>query len=34
MTGVTAESHSNSVERIFPRLGRVRSTDAIVAAFS
>jgi nicotinamidase-related amidase len=34
MTGVTAESHLNSVERIFPRLGRVRSTDAIVAAFS
>jgi nicotinamidase-related amidase len=34
MTGVTAESHSNSVERIFPRLGCVRSTDAIVAAFS
>jgi nicotinamidase-related amidase len=34
MTGMTAESHSNSVERIFPRLGRVRSTDAIVAAFS
>ena len=32
MTGVTAESHSNSVERIFPRLGRVRSTDAIAAA--
>jgi nicotinamidase-related amidase len=34
MIGMTAESHSNSVERIFPRLGRVRSTDAIVAAFS
>jgi nicotinamidase-related amidase len=34
MTGMTAESHLNSVERIFPRLGRVRSTDAIVAAFS
>jgi len=33
MTGVTAESHLNSVERIFPRLGRVRPTDAIVAAF-
>ena len=32
MTGVTAESHSNSVERIFPRLGRVRSTEEIVAA--
>jgi len=34
MIGMTAESHLNSVERIFPRLGRVRSTDAIVAAFS
>lgn len=34
MTGVTAESHLNSVERIFPRLGRVRSTNAIVAAFN
>jgi len=34
MTGVTAESHSNSVERIFPRLGRVRSTDAVVTALS
>jgi nicotinamidase-related amidase len=33
MTGMTAESHANSVERIFPRLGRVRSTGEIVAAF-
>jgi len=32
MTGVTAESHANAVKRIFPRLGRVRSTDEIVAA--
>jgi nicotinamidase-related amidase len=32
MTGVTAESHANAVERIFPRLGRVRSTEEIVAA--
>jgi nicotinamidase-related amidase len=32
MTGVTAESHANAVERIFPRLGRVRSTDEILAA--
>jgi nicotinamidase-related amidase len=32
MTGMTAESHANSIERIFPRLGRVRSTDQIVAA--
>jgi nicotinamidase-related amidase len=34
MTGSTAESHSNSVERIFPRMGRVRSTDQIIAALS
>ncbi|MGA3081972.1 MAG: hydrolase [Terracidiphilus sp.] len=33
MTGMTAESHANSIERIFPRLGRVRSTGEIVAAF-
>ncbi|MGA2350190.1 MAG: hydrolase [Terracidiphilus sp.] len=33
MTGTKAESHANSVERIFPRLGRVRSTDIILAAF-
>ncbi|HXR39503.1 MAG TPA: hydrolase [Terracidiphilus sp.] len=32
MAGVTAESHANAVTRIFPRLGRVRSTDEIVAA--
>ena len=32
MTGMTAESHANSIERIFPRLCRVRSTDQIVAA--
>jgi nicotinamidase-related amidase len=31
MTAVTAESHANSIERIFPRLGRVRSTDQIIA---
>jgi nicotinamidase-related amidase len=31
MTGITAESHANSIERIFPRLGRVRSTEQIVA---
>lgn len=33
MTGLNAESHANSVERIFPRLGRVRSTGEIIAAF-
>ena len=32
MTGMTAESHANSIERIFPRLGRVRSTEEIVTA--
>jgi nicotinamidase-related amidase len=33
MTGTSAEGHANSVERIFPRLGRVRSTAEILAAF-
>jgi nicotinamidase-related amidase len=32
MTGTSAESHANSIERIFPRMGRVRTTDQIVAA--
>jgi nicotinamidase-related amidase len=32
MTGRNAESHANSIARIFPRIGRVRSTAAIVAA--
>jgi nicotinamidase-related amidase len=32
MTGMSAESHANSVQRIFPRIGRVRSTGDIVAA--
>ncbi|MGO8757793.1 MAG: hydrolase [Terracidiphilus sp.] len=32
MTGRTAESHANAVQRIFPRMGRVRSTAEIVAA--
>jgi len=32
MTGRNAESHVNSVTRIFPRMGRVRRTDEIVAA--
>jgi isochorismate hydrolase len=32
MTGVTAESHANSLERIFPRMGRVRTTQEILAA--
>jgi nicotinamidase-related amidase len=32
MAGMSLEGHANSLERIFPRMGRVRSTDAIVAA--
>jgi nicotinamidase-related amidase len=32
MTGVSAESHANSIERIFPRMGRVRTTEEIIAA--
>jgi nicotinamidase-related amidase len=32
MTGLNAESHANSVTRIFPRIGRVRSTEEIIAA--
>jgi nicotinamidase-related amidase len=30
MTGLTAEGHLNSITRIFPRIGRVRSTEAII----
>ncbi len=33
MTGMTAESHANAIERIFPRIGRVRMTGEIVAGF-
>jgi hypothetical protein len=32
MTGMSAESHANAIERIFPRMGRVRRTEEIVAA--
>jgi nicotinamidase-related amidase len=32
MAGIHAESHANAVERIFPRLGRVRTTQQILAA--
>ena len=32
MTGMSPEAHANSIERIFPRIGRVRTTDQIVAA--
>ncbi len=34
MTGTNAESHGNSIERIFPRMGRVRTTEQIVAALA
>jgi nicotinamidase-related amidase len=34
MTGQSAESHANSTTRIFPRLGRVRSTEEILAALN
>jgi nicotinamidase-related amidase len=34
MAGLTVESHANAVERIFPRLGRVRGTEEIVAALA
>lgn len=34
MTGMTAESHVNSTTRIFPRLGRVRATEEILAALA
>ena len=32
MTSRTAESHTNAIANIFPRIGRVRSTAEIVAA--
>ena len=32
MTGTSEQSHVNSIERIFPRIGRVRITEQIVAA--
>jgi nicotinamidase-related amidase len=32
MSGLNAESHANAVERIFPRIGWVRSTEQIIAA--
>jgi nicotinamidase-related amidase len=32
MTGIHAASHANALERIFPRMGRVRGTGEIVAA--
>ncbi len=32
MTARSAESHANAVTRIFPRMGRVRSTEEVIAA--
>ena len=32
MAGMSPEAHANSLERIFPRMGRVRTTDEIIAA--
>jgi nicotinamidase-related amidase len=32
MTGRNAEGHANAIERIFPRMGRVRRTEEIIAA--
>jgi isochorismate hydrolase len=32
MSGQSAENHRFAVEQIFPRLGRVRSTEQILAA--
>jgi nicotinamidase-related amidase len=32
MTGMSGQSHGNAVKRIFPRIGRVRQTEEIVAA--
>lgn len=34
MTDRSAAAHENSVTRIFPRIGRVRSTDDIIAAMA
>jgi len=32
MAGMSAESHANAIERIFPRIGQVRRTEEIIAA--
>lgn len=34
MTGLSARSHADAVEHIFPRIGRVRSTEQVVAALA
>ena len=33
MTGLNAESHTVALKNIFPRLGRVRTTEQVLAAF-
>jgi len=33
MTGLAAEAHQFAISTIFPRLGRVRSTDQILSSF-
>jgi nicotinamidase-related amidase len=33
MSGLSAEAHAFAISAIFPRLGRVRSTEAVLAAF-
>jgi nicotinamidase-related amidase len=34
MTSITAEGHAFAIQNIFPRLGLIRSTDAVIEAFS
>jgi nicotinamidase-related amidase len=34
MAGMSAESHANAIERIFPRIGLVRSSQEIIAALA
>jgi nicotinamidase-related amidase len=34
MTGLTVESHENAMKRVFPRLGRIRSTAEIIAGLN
>jgi nicotinamidase-related amidase len=34
MAGMTAEAHAFAVKTIFPRIGRVRTTDEVLAAFA
>ena len=34
MTGQSAESHTDAIQRIFPRIGRVRNTEQVIAAFA